>query len=52
MICPPSAANLVVAAAVAAHPYEEPLVVVEQGGIARNSSRWACSRTRLRDDPR
>jgi hypothetical protein len=39
MACPPAVANAVVAAAVAAHPYEEPLVVVEPGSIARNSSR-------------
>ena len=38
MVCPPSAIDRVVAAAVAVHPYEEPLVVVEHGSIARNSS--------------
>jgi putative NIF3 family GTP cyclohydrolase 1 type 2 len=38
MVCDPRRANEVVAAAVAAHPYEEPLVTVAETRIARNGS--------------
>ncbi len=39
MVCPSGRATGVVSAAVAAHPYEEPLVIVEQGALARNAAR-------------
>jgi putative NIF3 family GTP cyclohydrolase 1 type 2 len=39
MVCPSSRVRGVVAAAVAAHPYEEPLVIAEQATIARNAAR-------------
>ncbi len=39
MVCDPAAAAAVVARAAAAHPYEEPLVVVTPGHIARGAAR-------------
>ena len=39
MVCAPSATSAVVAAARSAHPYEEPLIVVESVRIARSSAR-------------
>jgi dinuclear metal center YbgI/SA1388 family protein len=49
MVCEPSAAGGVVAAARSAHPYEEPLVVVADAGIDRGEARLGrlCSL----DDP-
>lgn len=38
MVCPPPRARAVVAAAVAAHPYEEPLVTVAETQRARNTA--------------
>lgn len=38
MVCPRSRAGAVVAAAVAAHPYEEPLVTTSEIGVARNAA--------------
>jgi len=39
MVCPTLSVRGVVSAAIAVHPYEEPLVLVEQADIARNSAR-------------
>lgn len=38
MVCPPSRARAVAAAAAAAHPYEEPLITVADVSIARNDA--------------